>query len=133
MSLEDMVKYGPGNAKFNQYLFDNNVTLTASDVQYNMGNNVGNSFSLVGTAKLSDYYNYGFSSSIESSYFCMSVTPTGGGYTDSWYIYCHRDSFGKLFDALQAGSVSVSTVCQIPSSRYKSGQGNMAQLEYVAW
>lgn len=133
MSLEDLPEHRVGDAKFNQYLFDNNITLTASDVQYNMSNNVGKEFSLVGTAKLSDYYNYGFNSSIEGSYFCLSVTPTGGGYTDSWYIYCHRDSFKELFDDLQAGSVAVNAVCEIPSFRYKSGQGNMAQLSYVAW
>ncbi|BDF66609.1 hypothetical protein CE91St43_05810 [Oscillospiraceae bacterium] len=124
---------GITTSKFDNYIKDNNVTLTASDVQYNMSNNVGNKFSLVGTATLSDYYNYGFSSSIESTYFCMRVAPVNGSYTDGWYIYCHRDSFGKLFDDLQSGSVTVSTVCQIPSSRYKSGQGNMAQLEYVVW
>lgn len=133
MSLADVAEHGVGNAKFNQYLFDHSITLTASDVQYNMSNNVGKEFSLVGTAKRSDYYNYGFNSSIESSYFCMSVTPTGGSYTDNWYIYCHRDSFKELFDDLQAGSVAVNAVCVIPSSRYKSSQGNMAELKYVVW
>lgn len=120
-------------SKYDIFLEENNVTLTADDVRYNMTNHLEQYFSLCGTAKLSDYYNYGFDSNLEGSYFCMRVTPDGGSLSDSWYIYCHRDSFEELFDDLKSDSVYVKTVCIIPEYRYEKNQSDMAQLHYVSW
>lgn len=104
------------------------VRLSASDVQYNMSNNLDRYFYLEGTATLSTYYNYGFDDSMESSYYCIAVTPTGGSYADRWYIYCHRRSFDSMFERLsEKGSSSVHIIAEIPRERYKSGQGNMAE------
>ena len=80
------------------------------------------------------YYNYGFDDDIESSYFCLAVTPSGGSYSDMWYIYCDRDSFQKLFDKVQdSEKIYVQMVCKIPSYRYEKNQQCMAQLEYVVY
>lgn len=104
------------------------VQLSASDVQYNMSNNLDKCFYLEGTATLSTYYNYGFDDSMESSYYCIVVTPTDGSYLDRWYIYCHRRSFDSMFERLsEKGSSSVHIIAEIPRERYKSGQGNMAE------
>lgn len=104
------------------------VQLSASDVQYNMSNNLDKCFYLEGTATLSTYYNYGFDDSMESSYYCIVVTPTGGSHLDRWYIYCHRRSFDSMFERLsEKGSSSVHIIAEIPRERYKSGQGNMAE------
>ncbi|WP_339319354.1 hypothetical protein [Paenibacillus sp. FSL R10-2734] len=105
--------------------------LKAKDVQYDMVNNLDKEFVLEGTASLDDYYNYGFDSSIESSYFCARVIPDDG--SDSWYVYVHRKSFGKLFEALKSGDVHVTTTSKIPSNRFEKGQGNMAQVQQVRW
>lgn len=122
------------SSKFDTYLSENNILLDNSDVQYNMSNNVDKVFSLVGYAELDDYYNYGFDDDIESSYFCLAVTPSGGSYSDMWYIYCDRDSFQKLFDKVQdSEKIYVQMVCKIPSYRYEKNQQCMAQLEYVVY
>lgn len=122
------------SSTFDKYLDENNVILDNSDVQYNMFNNVDKLFSLVGYAELDDYYNYGFDDDIESSHFCLAVTPVSGSYSDMWYIYCHRSSFYKLFDKVQDdGEIYVQMVCEIPSYRYKKNQQCMAQLEYVVY
>lgn len=120
--------------EFDTYLEENGITLDNSDVQYNMANNVDKMFALVGYAELDDYYNYGFDDDIESTYFCLSVTPLGGSYSDQWYIYCHRDSFQKLFDKAQDnGQIYVQMVCEIPSYRFEKNQQCMAQLHYVVY
>ncbi|MEG0836236.1 MAG: hypothetical protein RR413_12425 [Christensenellaceae bacterium] len=110
------------------------VELTAKDVQYDMGNNVNQYFTLNGYAELDDYYNYGFDSSIEQDYFCLNVTPTGGGYTDQWYIYCHRNSFQKVLDkAKDQGGIYVDMICMIPSFRFEKNQQNMANLQSIRY
>jgi hypothetical protein len=105
--------------------------LKAKDVQYDMENNLDKEFVLAGTASLDDYYNYGFDSNIESSYFCARVIPDDG--SDNWYVYLHRKSFEKLFEALKSGDVHVTTTSKIPSYRFEKGQGNMAQVQQVNW
>ena len=118
---------------FADYVTENHITLTRSDVQYNMTNNVDKYFTLIGDAELDDYYNYGFGSEIESEYFCLCVTPFGGSFSDRWYIYCHRDSFQQLFDKAKKGEIYVKMVCIIPKSRFKPNQQLMAELEYVVY
>jgi hypothetical protein len=91
-----------------------NVTLDNKDVQYNMKNNLNQYFSLEGSAELDDYYNYGFNTSLEEDYFCLSVTPSGGSYSDRWYIYCNKESFQEVFDeTIDNGSISVKMICAI--------------------
>lgn len=110
-----------------------NIALKARDVQYDMTNNLDKEFVISGLAELDDYYNYGFDRRIESKYFCVNVTPTGGSYSDRWYLYFHRESFKELFNELKQGKRNVTAVCTIPSGRYKEGQGNMAQVKRVEW
>lgn len=86
-----------------------------------------------GTATLSTYYNYGFSN-IEEKYFVVKLRPTGGSYNDEWYLYLHRQSFEQLFDKLMNNnSVYMITTVRIPSSIYKEGQGNMAEVRSARW
>jgi hypothetical protein len=135
MTIDEMKAYGTKsyNSVFKTYLEENNITLTAKEVQYDMPNNKDKEFILVGTASLSDYYNYGFDDSFESNYFCVLVAPYDGSYTESWYVYCHRESFKKLFDDLLSGYVNVSMSCMIPSQLYEPGQSNMAVARYTVW
>ena len=69
------------------FMDNNNITLTAKDVQFNMSNNLDKDFALFGKAKLDDYYNYGFDTSIEPKYFNVELTPDDG---DSWNLYLER-------------------------------------------
>lgn len=121
------------NSLFDEYIKENYTSLTAKDVQYDMTNNVGKYFILEGVAEASDYYNYGYDSKIESSYFCLVVTPTGEKYSSRWYIYCYRDSFNEVLEKAKNGSIKVQMVCYIDKNRYKSGQGNMATLDYIVY
>lgn len=81
---------------------------------------------LKGTAKLDDYYNWGYKN-LSPLYFCMFVEPTGGSYSDSWYIYASRSEFSELYDDLITGSISnISLVCECMF--YETGSNNMATL-----
>ena len=111
-----------------------NVELTSKEVQHNMTNNIDKPFLLEGKATLADYYNYGFDDSIEEKYFVVTVEPTGGEYSDYWYLYCHRDSFEDLFDILlDKSDVYIAVKAKIPKNAYRDGQGNMALAETIAW
>jgi hypothetical protein len=117
---------------FEKFMQDNNMTLTAKDVQYDMVNNLDKEFGLDGYAELDDYYNYGFDDT-EKDYFCIDVTPIDGKYNDQWYIYCHRDSFKEVFDCLKSNSQRVFIKCIIPKSRYEENMNNMAFAESIMW
>lgn len=71
---------------------------------------LGKKFLLIGTAELDDYYNYDYRD-LEGYYFCICVTPTGGGYADRWYIYAPRDKCSELFDKLKKGSSDIVLIC----------------------
>lgn len=117
--------------KFEQYLKDNDVLLNNTDVQYDQENNRNKLFSLEGTATLSDYYNYGYDD-VESTHFCLEVTPTEGSYKDRWYIYCSRDSFSNVFEkAKENKEISVKMVCKI--TRLEKNQSRMAELKYIVY
>lgn len=118
---------------FEKYVKNNNITLNNIDVQYDMGNNLDKKFTLIGTAELDDYYNYGFGSDMEKDYFCVKVTPDNGSYSNSWYIYVFRVSDDDFFDTLKKKKCEVQMVCYIPEYRYKEGQNNMAYLDYVMY
>jgi len=116
-----------------QYISENDVVLDNYDVQYNMANNLDNSFVLVGYAELDDYYNYGFRN-LESKYFCLEITPIDGGYSNCWNIYVHRKEGETLYYyILDKGETYVETVCYIPKDRYKKNQGCLAMLEHASW
>ena len=112
------------------FMEEHNLTLTAKDVQYDMGNNVDKSFVITGTAKLDDYYNYGFDDAMEKDFFVIRVNPSDN--SDEWYLYCGRSSLEKLFNILKENSEAfIIAECKIPKSRYEEGQGNMAIAQAV--
>lgn len=99
---------------------------TYEQVKYNPIAHIGTKFLLTGTAELDDYYNYDYRD-MEALYFCVCVTPTGGGYADRWYIYCERGEYAELFDTLTQGPVSdIVLVCR--GMFYDSIQHEMAGL-----
>ncbi|MDE7228840.1 MAG: hypothetical protein K2N56_00035 [Oscillospiraceae bacterium] len=83
------------------------------DVKYDPLSHLGKHFVITGTAELDDYYNYDYRD-YEGGYFCVKIIPTGGGYTDRWYIYCIRSGTNnnKLFERLKEGSARVTMVCR---------------------
>lgn len=118
---------------FQEKVDEYNVTLDNFDVQYDTINNLDELFTLSGTAQLSDYYNYGFRG-IEGTHFCLKVEPTGGKFSDQWYIYCDRESFADLFDkAKENGTINVQMICEIPEYSYKTNSGNLAYLRVAVY
>lgn len=118
------------------YMNEMKVFLTAKEVQHNIENNLNQKFGIVGSVELDDYYNYGFDSSFEKDYFCVTITPQDEGYSDRWYVYCKRDreSFKKFYDGLiERKSIKARMILQIPKLFYKENQGNMAMLYSVEW
>ncbi len=129
----EYVEPTPTITGFEKFMNDNNLTLTAKDVQYDMVNNLDKEFGLSGYAELDDYYNYGFDDSLEKDYFCIRVEPVDGKYSDSWYIYCHRDSFVKLFEELKLNPQILYLKCTIPKYMYEENMNNMALAESIRW
>ena len=115
-----------------EYMTENNIVLSWKDIQYDMSNNLDKEFIVAGTAELSDYYNYGFKGR-EGDYFCVSITPYDGKYSNRWHLYFHRESFEKLFNSLKEGNRRIITTCEIPDFIYKEGQGNMAFVNQAQW
>ena len=111
---------------------EKNVTLTAKEVQYNMSNNVDKEFGLEGSAEICDYYNWGYDKSIESDYFCMHVTPSGG-YLESWYIYVGRTNGEKLYQDLLQGNQYVVLIAKIDGFLYEKNQQNQASGVDIEW
>jgi len=101
-----------------------NLSLTGKEVQYDLVNNLNTDFFLSGTAELCDYYNYGYTN--EKSYFCVQLTPLDRGYSDSWYLYFHRESFDSMYKSLLTTNVNMRLAAFIPKKGYIQGQGNMA-------
>lgn len=124
------VKYA--NNPLQKYMDERNIKLTAKDVQYNMENNVDKCFVIEGIGEIDDYYNYGFDD-MEKDYFCVRVEPTGGKYSDEWYLYFHRESFEKLFNQLKQDKKNIMATCKIPEYRFEISQGNMAIVEEASW
>lgn len=113
------------------FMKDNNISLTAKDVQYDMSNNLDKEFVISGNAELNDYYNYGFDSSIEDDYFNVRLTPDDG--SDSWSLYFERDAYSELFEDLKQNDVSIIVSANIPSWIYEKNQGNMAFVSKAKW
>ena len=117
--------------EFKRYISQNNVKLTAKEVQYNIKNNLDKEFTLEGIANLDDYYNYGYNSNIEDSYFCIRVSPSGSTYSDNWYIYCSRYKYKELYSKLLKGKQYLKLVCKIPKYKFEKNQGNMATAIFI--
>lgn len=99
---------------------------TYKDVKYDPASYLTKNFLLSGSAELDDYYNYDYRD-LEFLYFCVCVTPHGGGFTDSWYIYCRRDKYENLLEKLKKGPISsINMVCC--GSYYNSLPNEMANL-----
>lgn len=114
------------------FMKQNNINLTADEVRYNMPNNLDEPFFIEGEVELCDYYNYGYTN--EEKFFCGNLTPSDGGYTDSWYLYFHRESFNALYNRLLSGGTeNIMVSAEISSSAYKKGQGNMARVKGLKW
>lgn len=115
-----------------EYRKEFNLDITWKDIQYDMYNNLSKEFLVAGTAELSDYYNYGFRER-EKNYFCVSIIPYDGDYTNRWHLYFNREDFKELFDSLKEEKRVIITTCEIPDYIYKEGQGNMAFVNQVRW
>lgn len=118
--------------RIKEYMKESKVSLYWKDIQYDMPNNLDKEFVVAGIAELSDYYNYGFRGR-EDDYFCISVTPYDGKYTNRWHLYLHRESFKELFNSLKGEERVIIATCEIPDFVYKEGQGNMAFVNQVRW
>ncbi|MCT1538440.1 MULTISPECIES: hypothetical protein [Lysinibacillus] len=112
-----------------KFIEDNMVRLTGKEVQYNLANNLNVEFYLNGNVELCDYYNYGYTN--EAKFFCGQLTPVDGDYSDSWYLYFHRDSFDNAYQALLEGNINMRIIAKIPSNGYERGQGNMAVVKKI--
>lgn len=99
------------NAKISVFEEKYGEPATYKDVKADPYSYLSKYFTITGTAELDDYYNYDYRD-FESIYFCVRVTPTGGGYADCWYIYCSRSRFNELHEALKdGGSRQMTIVC----------------------
>lgn len=98
---------------------------TAREVQYNKWGYLAQKFLITGSAQLDDYYNWGYDG-LEALYFCIKIRPTGGTYSDEWYIYADRNKFSDLYQSLLNGSKTVSLVSEMWF--YDTGSNNMATL-----
>ena len=124
----------PETTAFKDFMVEQDVTLTAKDVQYDMVNTLDQSFAIEGNAILSDYYNYGFKESTSKLVFAIKITSTSKDYSDSWYLYCDRESFVSLFDELkEQGEINIFAKCLIPKALYQENQDNMALVESISW
>ncbi len=112
-----------------KFMDEYNISLTGKEVQFNLANNLNKEFFLNGNVELCDYYNYGYTN--EKAYFCGQLTPVDGGYSDSWYLYFHRDSFDNVYEALLEGNLDMRISAKIPSKVYERGQGNMAIVQRI--
>lgn len=110
--------------KKEEFIKDEFITTTADEVQYNMSNSLDKQFYMAGRVELCDYYNYGFTN--EDKVFCGKFTPLDDSASSGWYLYFSRDSFEGIFNNLLNGSRDIRVIAEVPSTLYKSGQGNMA-------
>lgn len=91
----------------------------------------GTEFMITGTAELDDYYNY-YYKGFEALYFCVCITPTGGEYSDRWYIYCSRAMHGDLLETLKNGSEKMMMVCShLDPDALQNGTGMATIKDYI--
>ncbi len=99
--------------------------LSCKDVQFDRHGTLGKAFMIEGIAELDDYYNWGYDDA-ERNYFCIQITPSGGNYSDMWYIYASRSRFSDLYETLKDGSKRVTLVARTEYA--DTGSNNMATL-----
>jgi len=107
-----------------KFMEEFDLSLTGKDVQYNLANNLDEDFFLKGTVEICDYYNYGYTN--EKKFFCGKMTTEDN---QSWYLYFNRTNFESVYDYLLDGDLSIRVSAIVPSSAYKSNQGNMAAVK----
>lgn len=98
-------------AKVGNYVETYGELATYNDVKYDPISYFGKRFLIIGTAELDDYYNYDYRD-LEGYYFCICVTPTGGGFKDRWHIYAARNEYSELFDKLKKGASEIVLICR---------------------
>ncbi len=115
------------NAEIKRIRFDKKYSdlPTAREVQYDKYGHIFKKFVITGMAELDDYYNWNYEN-YEFGYFCINIRPTGGSYSDSWYIYAEREKFKELYESLQSGSKNVTLVAEL--IYVDTGSNNMATL-----
>lgn len=115
------------NAELRRILFNKKYSdlPTAREVQYDKYGHLFDDFIITGTAELDDYYNWGYEN-YEYGFFCINIRPTGGTYSDEWYVYANRNTFSDLYASLQSGSKNVTLVAQL--IYVDTGSNNMATL-----
>ena len=99
--------------------------ISNKDVQFNKSGTLGQSFLIEGTAKLDDYYNWGYRN-FEASHFCINIRPAGGSYSDEWTVYASRSDFKELYDDLMNGSQNIYLIAKTEFA--DTGSNNMATL-----
>ena len=103
--------------------------LSNKDVQYDKFGTLGQNFMIEGTAKLDDYYNWGYRN-YEASHFCINIRPVGGSYSDEWTIYASRSDYKELYNNLMNGSQHLYLIAKTEFS--DTGINNMATLvDYI--
>lgn len=98
---------------------------SSREVQYDKYKYLGRPFVISGTAAIDDYFNYDYRG-LEAVYFCICIQPTGGSYSDCWYVYADRLQFKELFDSLLEGNKKVDLVAEMYYA--DTGSNNMATL-----
>ena len=99
--------------------------VTNREVQYDPIGNLNKSFIISGKASLDDYYNYEYRN-FSAVYYCIEITPKGGGYTDRWYIYANREKFSELYKALLESGKTLTLICE--AKYYNASQNRLASL-----
>lgn len=96
------------------FLEEYETAITYIDAKYSPYSSLGSNFIITGRAELDDYYNYDYRD-MEMVYFCICITPEGGGFSDRWYIYGRRSQSQDqvLFEKLKEGSINdITLVCR---------------------
>lgn len=115
-----------------KFMSDNNITLKAIDVEFDMGNNVDNSFLIEGKASLSDYYNYEYRDDNKNK-FSVQVSPLSNNAGDYWHVYFDREEFKDLYELLKRGPQNILVKAVNPADKYREGMGNLATGEAVSF
>ncbi|OCA87797.1 hypothetical protein A8F94_08110 [Bacillus sp. FJAT-27225] len=119
----------------NSYMDETGLAMKAIDVQYDMANQLDREFAIIGTASLSDYYNYGFSE-LEKEFFAVKIYPLedSSSIKDVWTLYFNRTDFAELFNTLKVnGETILVGTGVIPSQLYEDSQGNLAIASQASW
>lgn len=113
---------------------ENNASVFAKDIEFDIENNLDKNFFVHGKAELSNYYNYGFDDSVKKDYFCIKLKPMFETSTNDWYLYCNREQGQDLYeDLLKNKEMEMAAIGVVWSKNYQKGQNNMAELLFSSW